>query len=48
MVLKTLKELQRFKFLIFFYFGIPANIEDKRSEEEKISKESVDFLKKSC
>ena len=43
---KTLKELQRFKFLIFFYFGIPANIEDKRSEEEKILKESVDFLKK--
>lgn len=43
---KTLKELQRFKFLIFFYFGIPANIEDKGSEKEKISKESVDFLKK--
>ena len=38
---KTLKELQRFKFLIFFYFGIPANIEDKGSEEEKIYERSV-------
>ena len=43
----TLKELQRLKFLIFFYFGFPVvNTENKESKEEKISNESINFITK--
>ena len=43
----TLKELQRLKFLIFFYFGFPVvDTENKESKEEKISNESINFITK--
>ena len=43
----TLKELQRLKFLIFFYFGFPVvDTENKESKEEKFSNESINFIKK--
>ena len=43
----TLKELQRLKFLIFFYFDFPVvDAENKVSKEEKISNESINFITK--
>ena len=41
----TLRELQRLKFLIFFYFGFPVvDTENKEPKEKKISNDSITFI----